>query len=528
MAEAHNRKRKAESVSDEARILFLRLENDDRNFFVTGKAGTGKSTLLEYFRDNTKKKIAVVAPTGVAALNIKGQTLHSFFGFRPDTTREKLRKVPKLQRQVFEQLEILVIDEISMVRADLLDMVDAFLRKNRSSEAPFGGVRAIFFGDLFQLPPVVRRNEEAFFRDHYRSPFFFDASVMREIALEYIELRTVYRQSDPAYIELLDAIRNNDIDTGMMRSLRDLVDTEFVPDVDDYFITLTTTNALADESNESQLDRIDDVAHEYRAEISGKFEERSYPAKESLVLKTGAQVMMLNNDSRKRWVNGSIGRIVEIREGASNDENDIIRVMLSTGEAVDVEPYRWEMISYEYDSEQKKIVSEPVGFFDQYPLMLAWAVTIHKSQGKTFDRVIIDFGTGAFAHGQAYVALSRCTTFAGMVLRRPVSSRDIMTDDRIKRFALEIAPPIDSAQPERISNRVDGGDRKERALRAIEGREGVRISYEDKDGNIRSRNVWPSKVALYANEPGKEILIAFDYDEQQEIVFDFERILAIE
>jgi ATP-dependent DNA helicase PIF1 len=160
--------------------------------------------------------------------------------------------------------------------------------------------------------------------------------------------------------------------------------------------------------------------------------------------------------------------------------------------------------------------------------MLAWAVTIHKSQGKTFDRVIIDFGTGAFAHGQAYVALSRCTTFTGMVLRRPVSSRDIMTDDRIKRFALEIAPPIDSAQPERISNRVDGGDRKERALRAIEGREGVRISYEDKDGNIRSRNVWPSKVALYANEPGKEILIAFDYDEQQEIVFDFERILAIE
>lgn len=411
------------------------LENSADHLFITGKAGTGKSTLLEYFRDHTTKNVAVLAPTGVAAVNVKGQTIHSFFRFKPDITPDtvKMIRLRKEAKEMFSSLDAVIIDEVSMVRADLLDCIDRFLRRHgRSSRRPFGGVQMILIGDLYQLPPVVTRSEEDVFRDFYESPYFFSAKVFQNIRTECIDLSRIYRQVDDVFISLLNAIRHNEAEDRDLEMLNQRVDPGFVPGGDDFFVYLTTTNAAADRINAYQLNRIHGKEFCFQARQDGTFDERSLPTKDFLELKTGAQVMLLNNDPDGRWVNGTIGKVVSVAEDLS--KTDLIEVELEDGRVVDVGPFTWEMFRFRFDEESRQLVSESVGSFMQYPLKLAWAVTIHKSQGKSFSKVILDIGTGAFAHGQTYVALSRCTSLEGIVLRRPIAKRDIIVDPRIVDF----------------------------------------------------------------------------------------------
>src|SRR3990172_1952403 len=414
---------------------FHTMEDTDRHVFITGRAGTGKSTLLTYFRQNTKKVIAVLAPTGVAAVNVKGQTIHSFFNFKIDITPDSVRRIRPRDKAVYKKLHAIVVDEISMVRADLLDCVDVFLRLHgRGKSMPFGGIQMIFIGDLYQLPPVVTSREKALFMDYYKSPYFFDAMVFegnKTFNMEFIELEKVYRQKDAGFLKLLNAIRNNTATDDDMNEINRRYIHDFREKGGDFSIYLTTTNILADSINIKKLAEVKAKEYRYTGALEGDFSAKDLPTGMEIVLKTGAQVMLLNNDSTGRWINGSIGRVVGIEK---EDGRDAILVELSDGEIAGVTPYQWEMYKFSYDKNRNMVTSEAVGSFTQYPLKLAWAVTIHKSQGMTFDRVTIDIGRGTFCHGQLYVALSRCTTLEGIVLRRPVSKKNILMDRRVVEF----------------------------------------------------------------------------------------------
>lgn len=420
-------------MSAEFRGTLDLLENTTKNLFITGRAGTGKSTLLNYFRSITLKNVAVLAPTGVAALNVNGQTIHSFFRFKPDITLETVEKLGFFLTRKYRGLDTLIIDEISMVRADLLDCIDKFLRLNgNDASLPFGGVQLVFIGDMYQLPPVVTREEEDMFRTHYRSPYFFDAHSIREVKFRYVELGKHYRQRDPVFIGILDAIRNNNISERQIEELNARVDPSFVPKESDLYLTVTTTNRISDSINEAHLATIRGREYAFRGALTGKFDRKLLPTDEVLVLKEGSQIMMLNNDSAKRWVNGSVGKIIRINVERASESS--ITVLLASGAQVEVTPYTWELFRFSLDTIAHKLVSKSVGTFVQYPMALAWAVTIHKSQGKTFDHVIIDIGEGTFAHGQLYVALSRCTTLGGIVLTRRIDRKHILMDERIVNF----------------------------------------------------------------------------------------------
>jgi len=407
------------------------MEEGKRDVFITGKAGTGKSTLLSHFRQSTSREVVVVAPTGVAAVNVGAQTMHSFFGFRPDVTVEKARYAAKKatedgKTKLYRMMETLIIDEISMVRADLFDCADQFLRTVRETPLePFGGVRVIMIGDLYQLPPVVTSRERDIFSKHYMSPFFFDSKVYPEMEISVLELEKIYRQHDELFIDLLGAVRNNTIDHSGLSILNSRVATDVI-DIDDGAIYLTALNREADEVNEAKLAKLKGRSRRYEAELQGDFDEKAFPADPHLSLKVGAQVMMLNNDQFGRWVNGTIGRVVAMR-------SDSIDVELQDGSVEEVEPHNWQMFSYEFNERSRHIVSEPVGNFIQLPVMLAWAVTIHKSQGKTFDNAVIDAGR-AFAPGQVYVALSRLRTLEGIRLAHPLKRSHLRVDWRVVRF----------------------------------------------------------------------------------------------
>lgn len=414
------------------------MERTTENVFVTGKAGTGKSTLLEYFRSVTRKKIVVLAPTGVAALNVRGQTIHSFFGFKPDITLEKVKKTYGKRARIFKEIAAVVIDEISMVRADLLDCVDKFLRLNGNNPlAPFGGAQMIFIGDLYQLPPVVTSGERNIFTRHYANPYFFSARVFETFKMRLIELEKIYRQKDEDFIGILNGIRNNSATDETLKMLNRRALNQSHPSADDndgaFTVCLTTTNRMAAEINHQRLQQLKTEIFVFDAEVLGDFEKYAYPADCQLQAAAGAQVMLLNNDSGDRWVNGSIAEVREIRRGRKDDA-DVIRVRLENGDVEDVLPYTWELFYYRFNEDTLAIETESAGSFTQYPLKLAWAITIHKSQGKTFDRVMIDMGEGAFAYGQAYVALSRCTSLQGITLKRPLKKSDIRMDWNIVRF----------------------------------------------------------------------------------------------
>jgi ATP-dependent DNA helicase PIF1 len=412
---------------------FEMFEHSSRNIFLTGRAGTGKSTLLQYFRSSTRKNVAVVAPTGVAAVNIKGQTIHGFFGFRPDITPQAVAEIRlrRGKRELYRNLHAIIIDEVSMVRADLLDCIDAFLRQHGpDKKKPFGGIQMILIGDLYQLPPVVRESDRAIFGGLYPSPYFFDAKVFASCEFEFLELEKIYRQTEDRFIKLLNAVRDNAVRPEDLALLNLRYKPDFEPPPDDFYVYLTTTNDLADTINRSRLSAIKGKAYAYAGEINGAFEEKNLPTHTDLQIKFGAQVMLLNNDPMGRWVNGSIGHVVDIVHG----EEDAVRVRLADGHDVDVVPFTWEMYRFVYDKDLERIETEITGAFRQYPLRLAWAVTIHKSQGKTFSKVIIDVGRGTFSHGQSYVALSRCTSLEGIVLKRPFLRQHILLDLRVREF----------------------------------------------------------------------------------------------
>ncbi len=419
------------------------MEHSNKNVFITGRAGTGKSTLLSYFRRMTRKRVAVIAPTGVAALNVQGQTIHSFFGFKPGITVDQVRRIRirDEDKNIYRKLDTIVIDEISMVRADLLDCIDRFLRWNGPhTEQPFGGVQMIFFGDLYQLPPVVTATEKPVFGVVYETPYFYSALSFGTLNMELFELEKVYRQRDQEFIDLLNGIRNNSITEAELEKINRRFIPDYEPSPDQAFVFLTTTNEMANRINDERLAQLHTPEYRFAAEIEGDFGAEYLPTKIELQVKVGAQIMMLNNDSGERWVNGTIGRITEIRETGLDPT---IFAELAENDCVEIVPYNWEIYRFFVDKGQLK--SEVMGRFKQYPLMLAWAVTIHKSQGKTFDRVIIDLGRGAFAHGQTYVALSRCTTLEGLILKQPLKKKHVLTDYRIMKF---LTGRISDFQPE--------------------------------------------------------------------------------
>ncbi|MCB0703669.1 MAG: AAA family ATPase [Saprospiraceae bacterium] len=417
-------------LNDDFRAVLDILENSRESLFITGRAGTGKSTLLQLFRNTTRKKIVVLAPTGVAALNVKGQTIHSFFGFPPrPLSREDIKK--RRFRKLYENLEVLVIDEISMVRADLLDNIDWFLRVNRDDDRPFGGVQLALFGDLFQLPPVVASAvEKQLFSTYYDSPYFFSSDVIKhDMDLQILELQHVYRQEERRFLRLLEAVRLNRADIDELEELNVRHLPQF--QAEDSYITLSARNNTVDAINQRELARITDPGQWYQATIGGQFNPMLYPTEAQLLLKTGAQVMFLKNDPEKQYVNGTIGKITKL------DYEEIEVTVREGGEErkITVVPVEWEVVKYKTaEDDPKKIETEVVGTFKQFPLKAAWAITIHKAQGKTFDRVIIDMGNGAFEHGQTYVALSRCRTLQGIILKQALRRRDILTDERIVEF----------------------------------------------------------------------------------------------
>lgn len=419
-------------ITEHFRSAYELMEKTGQHVFLTGKAGTGKSTLLQFFRENSVKNVVVLAPTGVAAVNVKGQTIHSFFRFRPDTTPETVENIRlrKLQRKLYQQIDTIIIDEISMVRADLLDCVDAFLRLHGKQKGkPFGGVQMIFIGDLFQLPPVVTSHERDIFINVYKSPYFFDSKVFSQIEMAYLEFKKIYRQKEEGFIQLLGAIRNNTATVDHLKRLNGRYLKDFQPSEDDFYIYLTTTNAMANSINQEKLAQLKTRSYNFDGRVLGEFDEKNLPTHLSLGIKFHAQVMLLNNDPSGRWVNGSIGKIVGVVE-----DEEIISVELTDGKRVEIAPFTWEMFRFKYNEETEKLESESVASFTQYPLKLAWAVTIHKAQGKTFDKVVIDIGNGAFSHGQTYVALSRCSSFEGLVLKKPIDKRHILLDERVVNF----------------------------------------------------------------------------------------------
>ena len=431
-------------LTPEAHTVIQLWEQTRQHVFLTGRAGTGKSTLLQHFRTTTRKRLVVLAPTGVAAVNVHGQTIHAFFGFGPGITPEKARRRASGKKQLYRNLQALVIDEISMVRADLLDCIDQFLRVNGPrAGAPFGGVQLLFIGDLSQLPPVVLPEEERLFTTHYASPYFFDAHVLRTTPYTVLHLTKVYRQQDATFVTLLDAVRTGSVDQQQLATLNARYRVDLTGHDRAQSVTLVTTNAMAERINARHLAQIRQKAYTFIGTTDGVFHRPQLPTEETLTLKAGARIMMLNNEPRGQWVNGTLGHIATIAEDAGAVK---IRVTLDNGYSGTVSPYTWEAIRFVWDDTTQRIISEVVGSFTQYPLRLAWAMTIHKAQGKTFDAVVIDVGRGTFAPGQAYVALSRCRSLEGLVLHTPLKSEHVLIDPRAQAF-LARAGGAHAAQP---------------------------------------------------------------------------------
>ncbi len=415
-------------LTDEFKETLDVLEHSYQNVFLTGKAGTGKSTLIQYFRSHSKKSVVVIAPTGISAFNIGGQTIHSFFKFPPHIIDKKAIS-DRIDTRLYADIDTIVVDEISMVRADVLDGIDLFLRKHgRNKNLPFGGIQVVLVGDLYQLPPVVTNEEIEIFRKLYETPYFFNSNVYKLAGFKIIELTTIFRQTQDHFIEILNQIRTGEIDNETLSPINNRVSQKNSKD----HIILTTTNSVADGINKSKLDAINKPLFTYIATIEGDFlhEDRNLPAPVKLELKKGARVMFVKNDRGGRWINGTLGWISDLSV-------DKIKVKVSVDgieRKVEVPIEEWENIKYEYDDESQEIKIIIIGKLKQFPLRLAWAVTIHKSQGMTFSKVRVDFTKSPFAHGQTYVALSRCQTLEGLLLTKRIWLNDILIDPEITEF----------------------------------------------------------------------------------------------
>ena len=432
------------TFSPEATRAIDLVNNTDTNVFITGKAGTGKSTLLEHIRLHSKKNLIVLAPTGVSAVHVHGDTIHSFFTLKPGYEKDEAMsmRIDEKKASKYKRIKTIAIDEISMVRADLLDAVDIVLRRARKDDRAFGGVQMIFFGDLYQLPPVVTPSDHQKFYAEYPSPYFFDAQVFNAqtdlfgngLTFETVELSTIYRQQDTTFIDVLNAVRDNTVTAAHLATLNARLDEAFTPKKKEKYMYLMTTNASAQVINDARLGDIWSVEKTFTADITGDVPRNLYPNDTSITLKVGAQVMFVNNEPERQWVNGTIGTVKKIEEVYSEEKKKkepVITIETSDGMRK-VRPHTWEISKYMFQG--KEFVREVMGSFTQLPVKLAWAITIHKSQGKTFEKVILDLGRGAFAHGQTYVALSRCTSLEGLVLKKPITKRSIIMDERVREF----------------------------------------------------------------------------------------------
>ena len=405
---------------DEFKNIFNQMEYSDKNIFITGNAGTGKTTLLEYFRLNSKKNFVILASTGISAIKAKGKTIHSFFLFPPRILINE--KVKRLRSKVINKIDTILIDECSMIRCDVLDAIDKSLRLNRNSEKSFGGVQIILLGDIHQLPPVIRENEQDIFDNFYpNGHYFFNANCYTESNIQLYELTKIYRQKDEKFIKILNKIRTGNVTNIDLLPLNNTV-TFQDSNLPSETIILSPTNRKVDSINSFNLQNINSEVFSYQSKETGNFKER--PADEILKLKVGAQVMLIKNDTKspKRWVNGSIGTVTELSTNSIHlkIKNKVHKIIQDT----------WE--KFDYLIKNGQVTHEVVATFTQYPIKLAWAVTIHKSQGQTFEKVIIDLDRGSFAHGQTYVALSRVTSLEGLFLTRPIEISDIIFDNNLK------------------------------------------------------------------------------------------------
>lgn len=507
--------------TDEFEEALKLMRDPDRHVFLTGKAGTGKSTLLEYYRDQSDRDPVVLAPTGVAAVNVLGQTIHSFFGFGPGITVEQVRRdYAELDTDLYENLEVIVIDEISMVRADLLDCIDTFLRLNGPEDGePFGGIKMIFIGDPFQLEPVQASDESEYFEEHYDSPWFFDSRVFDEIECQMLELTTVHRQTDSEFVDILNSIRTRTVTEEQLEQLNKRVDEEYEPDHDHFYVHLTPTNKPARAINNQKLEALNGESRTFTAEISGQFEDSRAPTQRELTLKPDAQVMMLNNDSQGRWVNGSMGRVLNF--GTSEDDEPFVEVELERGVTVTATPYEWEMIDFEYDSSAGQLDSRTVGTFKQIPMDLSWAVTIHKSQGKTLDHVVLDTRDASmFAHGQAYVALSRCTSLDGLVLKKPLRKKDVWMDYRVVNFFKEYhLKQEDTMEKGQVVDRLED---------AIEADVDVEMVYVSSKGEKSRRWIRPREVGEFSYRGNAyEGVEAYSYKHEESRQYSLNRIVRL-
>ena len=414
------------------------------SLFLTGKAGTGKSTFLKYIASTTKKKHIILAPTGIAAINAGGTTLHSFFKlpFHPLLPNDQQYSVRHIRQtlkyngeksKLIREVELIIIDEISMVRADMIDFIDKILRiYNRNMKEAFGGKQMLFVGDIYQLEPVLKAEDRKLLQNFYPSNYFFDAKVFQQFPLVSIELSKVYRQTDPTFISILDRIRTNNTSESDLSLLNQHVqETDQENDTNDKMsITLSTRRDTVDWINAQELDKLPDETVTFNGNITGEFPESSLPTSMELSLKVGAQIMFIKNDSEKQWVNGTIGVIIGIDE-----DGGLLYIHTEDGESLQVQREMWENIRYHFNEQEQKIEEELIGTFVQFPIKLAWAITVHKSQGLTFKNVVIDFSGGVFAGGQAYVALSRCTRLEGITLREPIKRKDIFVKSEVANFA---------------------------------------------------------------------------------------------
>ena len=431
-----------ESGNFELNVARFIVEKTDMSLFLTGKAGTGKTTFLREVVRNTKKKCIVLAPTGIAAVNAGAMTIHSFFQFGLGPFVQGVIepksdfRINKSKLELIRNLQLLIIDEVSMVRADLMDHIDVELRRIRRNSKPFGGVQLLLIGDLQQLPPIAHGSEDDLLRQYYKTLYFFSSAALKSMKYSCIELKNVYRQTDRHFIDILNHARECTLTYQDIADLNDRFIPGFSPKPEEGYIRLMTHNRQVDNINETELSKLDSHAYTFEAAVTGTFPEESFPTANSLTLKKGAQVMFIKNDPERRFINGTLGEVRSI------DKNSIAVRLAESGKTIDVEPMEWQNIRYQFDEESKEISSKQIGRFKQYPLKAAWAITIHKSQGLTFDKAIVDVHA-AFSPGQAYVALSRCRTLDGLVLSAPICASVFRKDNAVDAFLSYIYCPVE-------------------------------------------------------------------------------------